>query len=320
MDVLVPLDGSSLAEQVLPLAASLARHWRRTLQLLSVVPATPAATVTRKPAPAVPRPELDAEARLRRYLDATAEKLSTTHDIPVSWAVMAGSPAEVIAERAAALDAALVLMATHGRGGLSRWWLGSVADGLLRRLTVPMLLYRPDHEPQIPDFSRVLVALDGSKEAEAALGPALSLGSLSPAASFTLVRVLEPPLSVAFPPAAAPAFPPDWPGAEHAVAVRYLERIAERLRERGIEVATSVLMGTGVAHQVTRLAREMNAGLIAVATHGAGGLERMFLGSVADKIIRSADHAVLVAPAGGVPAARPGPRRQRRRSVKAGHQ
>lgn len=319
MDVLVPLDGSALAEHVLPLAASIARHERRTLQLLSVVPPVPTATITAELAPAVTRLQLDAEARLRQYLDATAEKLATAYDIPVTWAVLSGSPAEVIAQHAKALDAGLVVMTTHGRGGLSRWWLGSVADALVRRLTVPVLLHRPGHEPELPDYSRVLVALDGSKRAEAALGPALTLGSLSPGASFTLVRVLEPPLSVAFPPAAAPAFPPEWPGAEQAAAARYLERIAERLRERGIEVSTSVLMGTGVAHQLIRLAREMNAGLIAVATHGAGGLERMFLGSVADKIIRSADHAVLVVPAGGVPAARQAPRRQRRRSTKAGH-
>jgi nucleotide-binding universal stress UspA family protein len=107
--------------------------------------------------------EIEREARPRamEYLETVAEAARGTHGLAVTPALLAGPAAGALAEHIRARDIDLVVMTTHGRGGLSRWWLGSVTDRLLRRTSAPVLLLHPRESPQPTEFRRILVALDG---------------------------------------------------------------------------------------------------------------------------------------------------------------
>jgi nucleotide-binding universal stress UspA family protein len=114
---------------------------------------------------------------------------------------------------------------------------------------------------------------------------------------YTLTRVVEPAVPVLSDLAARPArLPPDWNARREVDARNYLARLADRLSTRGWDVSWEVLVGRGVAAEVLALADAIRADAIVVGTHGARGVERLLLGSVADKIVRGSKVPVLVAP------------------------
>jgi nucleotide-binding universal stress UspA family protein len=244
-------------------------------------------------------PELEQELRdqTSEYLNSTAEALGTTHGLEVSYAVLDGSPAQALADHARAKRVGLMVMTTHGHSGLNRLWLGSVADRLLRWVKVPVLLLRPKDGSLQTEFRHTIVALDGLSEGERVLDPAIEVGSLCRDCRFTLVQVVEPPVPLITRMAMHPAkMRPHWRELQENCARSYLERVATRLRQRGLRVATQMISARGVGEQILGLAHAISADLIVVGTHGARGVERMLLGSVADKVIRGASQAVLVVP------------------------
>ena len=177
--ILVPLDGSTFGEQALPLALSIARRAGASLQVVHVhVPLMPydesLLTID---------PRLNEQAREseRAYLDAVVERLSRIAPVPVTSALLEGPVAEALYEHTVTAGTNLVVLTTHGRGPLARFWLGSVADELVRRLPMPILLVRP--QETVPDLAgepvlqRMLIPLDGSEFAEQILEPAMALGS-----------------------------------------------------------------------------------------------------------------------------------------------
>jgi nucleotide-binding universal stress UspA family protein len=180
-------------------------------------------------------------------------------------------------------------MATHGRGPLSRFWLGSVADELIRRTPVLVLLVRPGEKVpgMIPEvvLGNILIPLDGSALAEQVLEPALELARLMEARC-TLLRVVE---SCSSPADRGSDGPP-----ERAPAETYLNRVAGRLREKGLRIRTRVVVARHAAEAILEEAEAQASNLIALATHGRGGFKRMLLGSVADKVLRGASTLVLV--------------------------
>jgi nucleotide-binding universal stress UspA family protein len=183
----------------------------------------------------------------------------------------------------------LIVMTTHGRGGMSRFWLGSVADQLLRRTTVPVLLLRPSKPVPVPQFHSVLIALDASAQSEEAIAPALALARTTPGSRVVLAHVMGPPLSLV-----EPALGPE----ESREAVARLEHLAHRLGLQGIQTTVQLATGARVAEQIHELASAEQADLIVVGTHGRRGVERLLLGSVADKVVRGTDQPVLVVPCG----------------------
>jgi len=293
--LLVPLDGSPLAEKAMPAAAALARRAGAVLHLASV----------QLPAPGYPHTtaeiahtlEREAKERVEGYLAAQAESLATCHGLEATCTVLGGSPAEALADYARTNVIDLIVMTTHGRSGLGRFWLGSVADRLLRCAATPTLLLRSREQPQHTDFRRVLVALDGSPEGEAVLEPVLALAALYHEASCSLVQVIEPPFAI------SPDLTvyPDRVDAtlikqQQALARSSLERLAERPRALGIAATAHLPVSPAVGAQILELARELDSDLIAVGTHGRHGAERLLLGSVADKVVRGAKTPVLVVP------------------------
>jgi nucleotide-binding universal stress UspA family protein len=164
-----------------------------------------------------------------------------------------------------------------------------VADELIRRALIPVLLVRPGEKaPGIlpePVLDNILIPLDGSALAEQALEPALDLARLMEARC-SLLRVVE---SGSSPGDRGPGGPPDGAQAE-----AYLGRVAGRLREQGVPVRTRVVVARHAAEAILEEAEAQASNLIALATHGRAGLKRLLPGSVADKLVRGAASPVLV--------------------------
>jgi nucleotide-binding universal stress UspA family protein len=297
--ILIPLDGSANAEQALPVAAALAHRTGGMLQLVSVH--VPVATLLASAKEPMMNGELELELRQQQesYLASMVAAVAVPHGVEVRHAVidLQGTVAKTLANYARAKHAGLVAMTTHGYGGVHRSWLGSVADRLLRRVHVPVLLLRPRDEAFHTEFLRLLIALDGSPEGERPLEPALALGSLARDAHLTLVRVVEPPVSM-IPRIGMSPLPlrTHWREQQESSARSYLERVASRLRNQGVNVSTEMIAARGIGEQILALADRIGADLIVVGTHAARGMERLLLGSVADKVIRGATQPVLVVP------------------------
>lgn len=297
--VLVPVDGSNFAEHALPYALGIARRTGATLHLALVhVPAE----ILSPHYPLVDALESrDAELREHdaSYMEALVERLKPS-GVDLKPALLRGRVGSALADYVddAAID--LVVMTTHGRGGLQRAWLGSTADSLIRHSMIPILLVRPAQDTREigPDsdheFQKVLAALDGSDTSETALRDAFEIG-VTEQASLVLVHALQPPVA-----AASPYLPHtiqlthDEMEAREAHMRDYLERVAasEWLGGRTTEIRVPVDYHPAPA--ILELAGEEGADLIVLGTHGRGGLRRLVLGSVADKVIRGTHRPVLV--------------------------
>jgi nucleotide-binding universal stress UspA family protein len=305
--ILVPLDGSAFAEQALPLAYEIARRAGATLRLVHVhVP------YTANPMYVEGMPVIDdqlhslGQEHERAYLERTRERLAIETEIPITTALLDtpspsardGTVAQVLAAHSVATETDLVVMTTHGRGGLARFWLGSVADSLLRWSTTPILLLRPDDGMPDPDrpraIQRILIPLDGSARSEAIVEQALALGQLVQA-EYTLLRVVAPFVlgEAAF--FTTPAdFDPERTMRRQAEAQHDLDTLARRLQTAGAQVSTRVLITEQVAAAILEDASQHGIDLIAMSTHGRSGLARLLIGSVADKVLRGAETPLLL--------------------------
>jgi nucleotide-binding universal stress UspA family protein len=302
--ILVALDGSLFAEASIPVAIGLARRLDASIDLVTVHEPPPAAHNIS--GSSTQEHVLEREQVARRH----AEAVRTLHalraqivqrpDAPiVTTHVLAGEPAERLLEYAQETDAKILIVTTHGLGGLSRQWMGSVTDSLVRRATIPIVTVRPVAIPAdgVPistaDWSldRLLVTLDGSPNAERILEP---LGTLFPTGvEYGLLRVVSPqnPLLRAVTPTAAH----DQNLIEqrqHATA--YLDTIGTRLQAQGIRATRRIMTDSTPAHAIADRAHEPDIDMIAIATHGRGAVGRLMLGSVADKVLRTADKPVLL--------------------------
>lgn len=296
--ILVPLDGSDLAEQALRVATARAQRAGAELHLVSVHQPVPVSSLPAEIAVPVQQLDTDALDNLRRYLSGVAAAMQTTLRTRVVTAALRGDVATELCRYVEDNDVDLVVMTTHGRTGLSRLWLGSVADRLLRRLAIPVLLLHPGDEARAADHRHMVVALDGDIE-EPILDAMVVVGAKPGVTRCLLVRVVEPTVPVWSGLAAYPGhLPTDLTARQVDDAWQYLGRIADRLEKAGWEAEPEVLVGRGVANQVLALAEACGADCIVVGTHGTRGLERLLIGSVADKIVRGARVPVLVAPVG----------------------
>lgn len=287
--IIVPLDGSAFAETAIPAAAALARGQRGHLELVMV----------HSPGLSGPNPTaaLAQDARIRAYEEAyliqKARSSADAADGPVASSVLDGPVPATLIDHVRCRKADLVVMTTHGRTGLSRFFLGSVADRLVRELHCPILLLPPE-SAQVPEPGaawRVLIPVDGSTLAASMIARATAI--LPQDASLELVRVVILP-AMPLPPEALSAVPSELLDEELFLAGRYLEDVAATLRARGRVVRTRVLSHWNPAQAIAEYAEERHCDLIALATRGETGVQRALLGSVADKIIRSARLPVLV--------------------------
>ena len=298
--ILVPLDGSPFAEQALVVATALGRAAKAKLRL-ALVHQRPTAPKTPEATKLYTKIEVATRRAERDYLNGLADRLKQSGYPGVTRVVLTGQPGPALVEHAVEWGPSLVVMSTHGRGLLARAWLGSVADYVVRHLAAPVLLVRPkEGEPPPPavDFSgRILVPLDGSPLGEAALAPAAEIARLF-GAELNLVQVVRPVAAAAGVPVSFPAgYDERLTALCRQEAQDYLNDLAERLHEDGVRASAAAVLSEGVAGTILDLARGKGVSLVALATHGRGGLRRLTLGSVADKVVRGADRPVLVWPA-----------------------
>jgi nucleotide-binding universal stress UspA family protein len=303
--ILLPLDGSAFSEHALPTALELARQLNARLLLVQVheppVPLVPGAS-------AVVEAEMGASMREQEeeYLRSVASRCMERAGVATRTELLDGPVATALAAYIQEMKTDLVVMTTHGRSGISRAWVGSVADAVVRRSSAPVLLLRPRDGDAAPvEFTgrHILVPLDGSPLAEGILGPATRLGQVR-GARFTLLRVVAP-LQISMEPQHATVLSQDPAVIRQAVeqARAYLEEIAAPLRRSGVQVDTAVQVHAVAAVAILDYVATNSVDMVAMATHGRGGWSRVALGSVADKVMRGMLLPVLLfrPPAAPVP-------------------
>jgi nucleotide-binding universal stress UspA family protein len=290
--IIVPLDRSDFAEEALQLAREFADKLDAPLELILV----------HTPVPMLPEsapgtgPDLDAEIRAEEsaYLQRVARRLPDGAGVEPATVVLDGPVAQTLIDHVRTREAKLVVMTTHGRGGVSRMFLGSVADRLIRGLHCPLLLVHAGHPLttfRAAERLRILIPLDGSALAESVIDQVLAVFNVNEML-LELVQVVPPHHDIVA--NDAPLAVPTTMEQSLLAANRYLEAVATRLRQLQVEVHTGARIDRSVAHAILQHVESRDIELIAVATHGLGGIERVMLGSVADKLVRGAQIPLLV--------------------------
>jgi nucleotide-binding universal stress UspA family protein len=296
--ILVPLDGSPLAEQALGTATLLARETGAVLDIVTVIEPLLAegldeATIGTD------------ELRVREeYVRETVEEVASGASVQATGTVLRGRPAEQIGEREKAIGADLIVMTSHARTGLKRVILGSVADEVVRNVGAPVLLLRPEETTLHPSelrrsFSKVLIPLDGSESSASILPGAMDVARAVNARVTVLQVVMPVPLMVAYDAAMPLAYAPVVPDREATDKVMAESReslagVAARLRsESGLVVESQVVEAAGIGEGIADYAKAHDMDLIAMSTRTRGA-SRFFLGSVADRVLRSTDLPMLL--------------------------
>jgi nucleotide-binding universal stress UspA family protein len=305
--VVIPLDGSELAEDVLPHVAELIRGRDSQVFLLSVTPVMKGAI----PPFVDLRPKRDDQQRvaqeLEGYLRTVAGPLApVAADIQVN--VRFGRPADEILTFVGEVDADLIAMSTHGRSGLGHWVFGTVTDRVLRGTECPVLLVQAEHTQPHASYQRVVVPLDGSELAEQVLPYVQALvcapqtaplqGAFSGNPHVFLISVLATGLgerTVALLTSYPPGLQLTTTALDRAeVQLRgYLRSVATALRSQGIAAQIAVRRGVP-ADEILSYAVEVEADAIAMTTHGLSGMSRWVYGDVAGKVLQGAHSPVLL--------------------------
>ncbi|MDP9201868.1 MAG: universal stress protein [Gemmatimonadota bacterium] len=294
--IIVPTDGSGFDREAIRVALRMAERSDAKVRLVRVlasgsffgVAATAEGTAV---AAEVVRSERD---RALSELYALAAECRVTSKADISVDLYAGPVADVLEGYARRNEVDLIVISTHGRSGISRLSLGSVTDSLIRHTTIPVLVVKPPTSylnPQVREaFKRIVVPLDGSTLAEQILPRVLTLAKLEDA-EITLLHVLTSE-SYSQKEIVDPNLP--WWDKDISLAQEYLFRIAGRLRRNGVPATTDIVISENVANAIGDFAGREKADLIAIATHGRGGLARMLRGSVADAVMHSTRMSMLV--------------------------
>jgi nucleotide-binding universal stress UspA family protein len=281
--ILVPLDGSGLAEQILPYARLLAEACVIPVELLRVDDPD-----VRTPF----RPPLAPADYLKQ---ASARGFPSS--VRVEQVEEQGKPASVIVARAKADPNALIAMTTHGLSGIRRWLLGSVASHVVQSAANPVLLIRPGEVEEVPaeiSLKIVSVPLDGSALAEKILPHIVPLAKKL-RLEMELIRVY----------AASAAAYPVGDGtyidtlARHKETIRneaesYLAGKMQELRAEGLERVSANAIYGDPAEEIIDLARKTPHNLIAMSTHGRSGVGRWVLGSVVERVVQHSRDPVLI--------------------------
>ncbi len=284
--ILVPLDGSELAEAALAPALAFAEALSADVVLLRVV--VPLAI------------KLDPD--LYQNVIARAQKVAKTYlnsiqsrsafsSVCLEGEIVVGKAAESIIDYAQENEIDLIVMSSHGRSGISRWVYGSVADKILYHATCATAVIHPQVETIPFTHKRILVPLDGSPLAECALKPALKLAQ-AVSAELMLLRVTFMPL---LPPGPVPG----WPGTEVVMnedeqeAKAYLQRVQDSLPDAPIQLHVHIATSP-VAEAIIDMADKLQVDLIVMSSHGRSGLGRWVFGSETERTLRGAHCTTLV--------------------------
>ncbi len=297
--LLIPLDGSGTAEKVLPFAHLLADKLKIPVELLGIIDIAEMAThLAAGKAQYLEGFMVEAERSSEAYLSGIAKKFSGPD---VKSSVARGNPEDVIIEKAAVDNRILITMATHGRSGINRWLLGSVAEKVLRGTSNPLFLVRADEKSkskEVAVMNSVIVPLDGSELAETVLPTVVKLAKMLHL-EVMLLRAYELPAEAYY---GSEDFLPNYDELKDRVkaeARSYLDKKAEVLKTEGVEKVSAILTEGPGANEIIRYANMNPDTLVAMCTHGRSGVKRWVLGSVTEKVVRHSLDPVLVVSAHG---------------------
>ncbi len=310
--VLVPLDGSELAAQALPYARAIARPLGATVVLFEAVPTL--ATIMRDLTLGAPsdygeawegnarlQPTLDQWQQLHERvrqaamgeLERRAESLRGS-GLTVDVKTGEGDPAEAIAQEAGGTGQTLVVMTTHGRSGIRRWWAGSVTDKTIRTVAAPVMVIRPEEGASLESdarLDRIILPVDGSGLAEQAVPHAMALARAL-GAHIRVVHTVSRPFYMPAESFVVGAIPS--PVADGPSVGRYMRDLVERLRAEGEGHVEGDVLEGDAAENIIELAETSPDAMVVMSTHGRSGVGRWALGSVADKVVRHSHRPVLL--------------------------
>ena len=311
--ILVPLDGSELAEQVLPYVKALGNAYRAPICLLKVIGPVPAEMGDSLHGVYLDRIATAFRDQAESYLWHIRTSLRPAFarlDLPISVISHEGDPAACIISEAEKIPDTLIAMVTHGRSGVTRWLLGSVTDRVLHATTNPLMIVRAKPQDEFNKMNldgdvalkTIIVPLDGSRLAERIISHAVHL-AVGLDLPVTLLRVTDPAdqyRSLA-----------GYPGLENAArlqgslfddmskdgddeAMEYLQGITAKLRLLGVKNTKEVVLRGRADGAVVDLACNTPGSLVAMTTRGRSGIGRWVLGSVTDRVVRHSGYPVLV--------------------------
>ena len=297
--ILVTLDGSEFGEQALPFTRAIAEKTGASVNISHVSCCDPPTDLIQNTPFQYEGVSMEAYAEKhadeqRAYLKR--HELALKEELPgnrVCSALLEGYVTEALERHAREIDAKLIIMTTHGRTGVSRAWLGSVADSLVRNSTFPLLVIRPLEDGEtFPSarFEHFLVPLDGSETGEKILEPALALAKAM-GSRLTFLHVVSPHVTLG---ARVSPLPSGHLEDRLAKAEAYLAEVTERVGGEGVEADYRIESHFAPARAILNSAEEAGVDLIAIATHGYTGVKRAILGSVTDKVLRAAKWPLLL--------------------------
>ena len=278
--ILVTLDGSEVAESVLPYIRSLAPSFGSHIDVMGS---------------AMGRKDRRVNRLLEDYINRIASSLRE-ECLKADPVVLYGSAADKILDHADKNNVDLIVMATHGRSGISRWWVGSVAEKVISAAKTPMLLVpaKKAGKTETPGklaISKIVVPLDGSDTGQAALPYAETLAR-EMGASISLIQIIPSPGTMD-PSIPGGAYWIKFVEAVNDTAKDYLADIAKKLSNQGFQTTYEVITGDP-AYKIVEYAEHAKASLIAMSTHGRTGIARWVLGSVTDKVLHGAKTPVWI--------------------------
>jgi len=288
--ILVPLDGSDLAEVSLPYAEEFAARMGSEITLIFLSRSEKDSSFSRR------------KEYLDKVLDSTKREIDKLlqkpeGDTKIESAVLVGHAAEEIVKYADKEDMGLIVIATHGRSGIKQWAMGGVASKIITGTRRPVMLIRakeasPDIR-MIGTINKLLLPLDGSKEGESILPHALDIAS-----NFKSEVIMFQAISLAYPTYTADAFAyvtysDQQMDAMKASALDYLAKAGATFEEKGIKVSYEVRFGS-TADEVINYADEIGADFVAMTTHGRSGIGRWLFGSTTVRVMKGGNTNLLL--------------------------
>ncbi len=276
--IVVPLDGSQYGEQAIPAARDLCTTFDARLTLLSALKEKYRDT------------SLNQDRQ--KYLDQMTRQLMD-EGLQTEYTLRFGLVEDRINDLVREQGVDMVVMSSHGRSGLKRWLMGGVATGVMQVVNCPVLIIHPRADEGAPEplFRKLLITLDGSEYSERVLPYVKSSSEFN--SKVILLRIPEVPEAEMYG-AVLEEIQALREEAE-AEAQDYLECVAAELGNEGIETSV-IVRGSRPAQTIISVAGEEQVDVIMMATHGRGGLQRLFVGSVADRVVHHTDHPVFLVP------------------------
>ncbi|MDD5127792.1 MAG: universal stress protein [Dehalococcoidales bacterium] len=278
--ILVPLDGSVLAEAALPFAEEVAGKLGSEVTLLYI------SDPVNDPYRHMYDPYLQ---KISEAVKETGKNSPNGKEISADSRIMVGEAAEQITSYAENKDIDLIVMSSHGHSGYKRWTLGHITDKVIRNTTRPVAIIRSKSHTKHAGISRVMVTLDGSKVSETALPYASNLAA-GLKAELLLFEVLTPDYY-----AYTNEAYKELAEAKRA-AHNYVEKIAADLKDKGITVNTELQEGlvSDTPEMIIQMTEEAEIDTVVMATHGRSGLSRWALGSAAEKVLRGIEAPLIL--------------------------